>query len=279
MTRRRSVIGLTLAIALAVSAIAAQAASAAGSGQTIQECAMNASIKDFSDAHCDNAVTPTGTFGHVRFPETETAITLTNGATKNSTTEATTAVFKIALLHGFSNVVIECTKVEGIGLAQNFLSGTIHIGLLVSDIKFNNGTSGGLPIFCHTNQSGCEGGTTTVGAKFNEVEADGETVEGSTLKENGIAGGMGLKFLPPAGKKLTAITFEGTCGLHAFGAMNVEGSAIATAGGSREGRGATMWFVPGEMNSLSLGGQPVQLEGKLTLKRTSTGSALTLTTA
>ena len=276
MIGRKTIIGLALVCALALGALAAQGASAAGNGQTIFECASGG--EGFSDAHCDN--TGTG-FHHAAFPETSTEITLSNEKTKESTTAAEHAVLFIGLLHGFTNVEITCTNVEGTGTAKNSLSGTIHKGSGSGTILFNNGTG----VFCHTNQSGCEGGSATQGARVGTaanpgVKVEGESVEGSTLKEGGVSGGHGLKFKPQGETtQFTTVTFEGTCGLHSFGAIPVNGSVIATAGGTREGRGATAWLIPGEMESLTVGGSAATLEGKATLKRKSTGNALTFTTS
>jgi hypothetical protein len=266
MIGRKGIIGLALMCALLLSAVAAQGASAAGNGQTIFECSSGGT--GFKDAHCDTAETP-GKFGHVQFPTESTAITLTNGGTAEETKKATTGLLHIALLHGFKNVNVECTNVEGTGTAQN-VAGPPMVGKGSGIIKFNNGTG----VLCHTNQSGCEGGTATVGAKVGEVKASAETVEG--LAPSGT--GMGLKFSPTTGSQFATITFEGTCGLHAFGAIPVAGSTIATAGGEANGHGATAWFTE-EMSSLTVGGEPAGLTGKATLKRTSTGSALTLTTS
>jgi hypothetical protein len=169
--------------------------------------------------------------------------------------------------------VIECSNVEGTGTAFNELSGAIHRGKGKLPAKFNNGTG----VLCHTNQTGCVGGTATVGAKVSEIKLSAESVEGTSLKEEGVSGGHGLKLFPTTGTQFGTVTFEGTCGLHAFGAIPIAGSAIATAGGSPEGRGATLFFVPGEMNSLTVGGSVAQLEGKDTIKRNSTGNGLVLT--
>jgi hypothetical protein len=268
MIERRTIIGFALMCALLLCAVAAQGASAAGNGQTINEC-VKVPHGNFSDAHCDSEVSPeSGEYLHVQFPTESTAITLTNGGTAESTKKATTGVLHIALLHGFKNVNVECTNVEGTGTAQN-VAGPPMVGKGSGIIKFNNGTG----VLCHTNQSGCEGGTATVGAKVSEVKASAETVEGGTL-----GSGMGLKFSPTTGSQFATITFEGSCGLHAFGAIPVAGSTIATAGGEPNGHGATAWFTE-EMSSLTVGGEPAGLTGKATLKRTSNGNALTLTTS
>lgn len=266
---------IALACALLTGALAAQGASAAGNGQTIFECSAAATTKEFSDAHCDN--TGGTSFGHVRFPETATALTVTNGGTKNSTTEATTMVLKIALLRGFANVVVECSNVESTAAnGLNSLVGGIHEGSGSGTLKFNNGAG----ILCKTNQAGCIGPTAVEGAKVALVNADAETVEGAALKEGGVVGGHGIKFFPVAPEtKFTTIKFEGTCGLAIFPPFPVTGSAIATAGGAREGRGATAWFIEGEMNSLEVGGSPAQLSGKLTFKSTTAAHALILTTS
>lgn len=276
MIGRRNIIGLASVCALLGSALVAQGSAAAGNGQTIFECSHTAPVLEFHEPHCDNQEPTPLEFGHKAFlgtAEKPEEINLTNGGTKSGTTEPTPMVLSIPLLHGFSNVVVECTNVEGTGAAFNELSGTVHRGKGMLPAKFNNGTG----VLCHTNQTGCVGGTATVGARVSEVKLSAETVEGMSLKEGGVSGGHGLKLFPTSGTQFGTVTFEGTCGLHAFGAIPVAGSVTGTAGGSREGRGATLFLVPGEMNSLTVGGSAAQLEGKGTIKRPSTGNAMVLT--
>jgi hypothetical protein len=116
-----------------------------------------APIRPFDDPHCDTEGSA-HKYGEIQLPITSTAITLTNGATAEETKKATIWIFKIALIHGFRNVVIECTNVEGTGTAKNN-AGPPMGGTGLGTIKFNDGTG----ILCHTNQSGCDGGTATVG--------------------------------------------------------------------------------------------------------------------
>jgi hypothetical protein len=245
-------------------AFAAQAASAAESGQTIFECAKN-STKTFTDAHCDHA--GTGEYGHKKIKlGTKVTLALTNSGTEEETKKAALATLKIAKLHGFSNVVIECTEVSGTGEAENSISGEVMKGSGKGVINFHSGGGGN----CTTNQTGCT-------VKVAEVNAKAESIQPSATE-------MGLKFEPAtAGTNFTTTTFEGTCGLHEFGAIPVKGSTIGTANGIPNGGGATVWFIEnhtGEtaMNALTVGGEAAQLIGKGTFKNQTTGNALVFTT-
>jgi len=258
MNGRKTVIGLALVCALVLSALGAQAASAA-SNQTIFECTKSATTKTFSDAHCDNE-SGTLEYGHKVFPSAATAISLTNGKTKNATTESTTAVMKVPLVKGFKNVEITCTTVSGTGTALNSASGAEMKGSGSGTINFTN--AGGAN--CSTNQAGCT-------AKVNPVGASAETVDIAAAE-------MGLKFFPTTGGVFATVKFEGTCGMAALGALNVEGSVIATAGGVPNGKGATA-VITAAMSSLIFGGGAATLEGTATLSRTSTGNALVVTTS
>jgi hypothetical protein len=256
MLGRRNIIGLSLICTLLPSAVAAHGASAAG--LTIFECSKEATPKTFSDAHCDKEHIG-GEYGHVVFPSTKASIAVTNGGTAEETKKATTAVLEVANLHGFANVVIECAEVSGIGEALNSAPGGIMRGSSEGAVEFHSGGGGN----CTTNQAGCTVKVTVAGVK-------GQSIEVSPTE-------MGVK-LEATGVSFNSVTFQGTCGLTAFGGMAVKGSTIATANGETNGHGATAWFIRGTMNSLIVGGSAAQLIGKVTFKRASTGNALVLTT-
>jgi hypothetical protein len=110
MTGRKSVIGLAVLCALALSAFAsASASAAAGRAYT---CTTTASSKNFSDEHCIVPTEPEkGTRGHVLIAEgTKTDIIATNAKTASSTTAAAPATLKGTLAGVKTDV--SCTTVE-----------------------------------------------------------------------------------------------------------------------------------------------------------------------
>jgi hypothetical protein len=257
MIGRKTVIGLALVCSLVLTAFGAQAASAATNGQTIFECSKSASTKTFVDAHCDKTE-GTKEYGHVLFPSTATAITLTNGATAEETKASTPLMMEVKELKGFKNVTITCHRVAGTGTAQNSLSGEEHKGIGGGTFEFTE---------CTTNQAGCPSAT------VNQIVASFRAVTPSASE-------MGLEFFATTGGVLTKVKFNGTCGVAALGEMPIEGSLIGTAGGAPNGRGATDVFLPeASMSKLTLLKAAMTVEGTVTLKRTSTGNALVLTTS
>jgi hypothetical protein len=266
MIGRRSVAGLSLLCALFFCAFAAQSASAKGT--TAFTCAPNGGAKDFSDAHCDNPVTPgTGSFGHVAIT-TETLVQLTNDKTKNNTTEHTPFVFKVEL--ALAPARITCTHANG-------------------EAKLINEEVGGV-----MQTKGQEGGflnltTCTVQEPLNCTVKEPIVWEMNSITRTNInTNEMGVEFKPPAGSTAFAsITYEGaSCGLKGK-TFKVEGTMIATGRrGSTEAvtsSGATLEFTNAmTKTTLKTGGKPAELEGTLTLAMTNaskeTENAITLTT-
>jgi hypothetical protein len=258
MSGRKAIVGLSLLCALLFSAVAAQGASA---GQTAFTCAPNTTTgaEQFSDAHCDTAATGNAGFKHVAITES-TSIKLTNGKTKNNTTEAEPAVLHVASLHGISNVTITCTTVSGTGTMSNAETGGVMEAKGEGEISFSG---------CTTNVPNC-----TVTNPITAV-VKAHTVEG--LAPSGT--GMGLKF-EPVGTNFTTITFTGaSCGLRLFPNIPVKGTVIGTANGEPNGRGATAKFAPtNEMEALTTGGEVSELTGTATITNATSGNALTTTT-
>jgi hypothetical protein len=265
MTRRRSVVGLTVLCALVLSAVVAQAAHAER-GQTAFTCASTTGGGlGFSDAHCDDAVSTGGTFEHHAIAAgTETLLTSTNAATKGGTSEATPAVLTVTgALHGFKGPTIACQKVAGKSSMEN-------VAINANGAMEAKGEAAVDFTECSTNAANC-----TVEEPI-EVEARAHSVE--------TADGMGLKFEPLIGAGVfTELTFLGpACGLRFFPNIPVAGNATATAGGEPNGHGATAWFQKNEagkvaMQALTVGGVSADFEGIITTKGPN-GNALVLTT-
>ncbi len=252
-----------MAFALIVFGATAQIASAATSGQTIFECTTAATNKTFSDAHCD---TPSGTlaYGHVPLVQGEkTPIKGSNAKTTANTGGAVEAIGMIHNFHGINLVTFQCRNVETIGemKAMNLKEGEVHEGSGKGALGFNDGA--GEPE-CRTNQVGCK-------VKVSEMSGEAVTVES-------VGGAsMGLEFKPLAGAaKFGTAKWEGTCGLAAFPAFPIAGSAVATAHGAANGAGATAVF--GADNSLTIGASVLEFTATLTFEQANTQKALVLTT-
>lgn len=119
MIGRRSVIGIAVLCALAVSAFATSSASA--SSATAYTCATNLiGGPGFKAAHCtpEDVVSTGATYKHVEItPKTPTEVSATNERTATNTTAHSPAI-----LHGTVSGVetaVECTKVHGMGTIEN----------------------------------------------------------------------------------------------------------------------------------------------------------------
>lgn len=262
MTGRRTVIGLSLVVALLLSAIAAQGASAE---QTAFECikTSNATSK-FLDAHCLEPGAPSGGaegYKHKVLPlATSVPITLTNAKTANKTTEAVSAILFVKNFLG-TETEITCATISGTGTLENVVGPPMKV-IGAGTIKFTN---------CKVNKPANK-------CKVREpieTEVVGESRDGE--------GFMSLK-LSSKGEIFTKVKFEDknapteTCAA-TFKAEEfpVTGFVEATANGLPEGLGATSVVTPA-MSSLKLGASTATLSATATFTRTSTGNALTLTT-
>jgi hypothetical protein len=259
MRGRMSSIGLALLCLLTVGAVASQAASAKGT--TAFTCKPGTGEQGFEDAHCDRATSEKAQvkFVHEAITGTTANVLVTNAGTKEETKKATTAVMRVPNLHGFKNLVIECTNVEGVGTMENKLVSGVMQVVGQGTMKFNNGSG----VNCSTNQTGCT-------AKVAETPIRGTTVETTETE-------MGYKVEPGSGGSIfTTVAFEGTCGLHAFGAIPISGTSVGTQGTEPNGHGGTLVLTEA-MSSLSVGGSPATITGILTFAMKE-GNTLTLTT-
>jgi hypothetical protein len=191
------------------------------------------------------AFTCTGSGGCETKAAEESESVAFTGSTSVTGTNDGNFVLTIPSLHGFTTVTVTCTTVSGAGTVTNSES--------VSGMK---AAGSGRVAFsgCTSNQSGCA--TVTI----NEAEVAAESLE--TLVESG----MGMRFRPKtAGANFTTITFNGTCGLHSFGAIPIGGTVTATAKGEPDGVGAKAVFTKG-MSALIIAEQAATLEGTATFK-------------
>ncbi len=135
MTGSRTILGLSILCAMAISAIAAQAASALG--QTTVTCVETAPTKDYASAHCVPG-DPGNKFGHV--PVTEQTHSKTHNANTNATTTGpSNTIFKETI--AATNLEFESTgTVEVLGTLKNEEVGGEMRGSAESDangITFN----------------------------------------------------------------------------------------------------------------------------------------------
>jgi hypothetical protein len=262
MIGRRTLVGLSLLSALLFCAFAAQGASAAVAKNTTAVTCVEGGAKDFSDAHCDKAVTPgTGKFGHVAIENGKaTTISVTNAKTANNTTEAAPTVLK-GTVFGVKNE-ITCKTVSGEGTLTNEGTGTEH---KVKGTVTANFTS------CTVNKPA------GFGCKVKEpitVKSNTEGVEGNGPEKNT----MGLEFKPSSGEVFNEVVIEG-CFL--AGTFKTTGTAIGTGTGSPSAKfsGATNVFT-NEMTkeTLKLAGNPAEVSSTTTVTMSGGGSPIALTT-
>jgi hypothetical protein len=257
--RKAAVIGLALLSALLVCAFAAQGASAAaGVNTTAYTCVSSGgeTNKDFSDAHCDNTVTPgTGKFEHLKIGlNTTTELEVTNEKTAENTTKSTIATLKGTLAGAAFH--LDCEVVSG--------TGTIHN--VEPEKNVHKVTGEGVTEF-----SKCKVTKPTEKCKVTEpvlVEATFEGVEGL----NGAEKNMGVEFKAKKAENIfTEIIFpkgQPECPLEGK-SFPVKGSVIATgtpAPNARESGGTSVFKNEKEMQKLELGGKEAEFVGVLTTK-------------
>lgn len=258
----RTAISAALICALAFCAIAAQSASAAeGKNTTAFTCVEGGGANDFSDAHCDNSVTPgTGKFGHVVLPLNEkVTIAISNEKTKNETKEAASTVLK-GTIAGLKSEII-CKTVSGSGsLTNEEPTSKVHRVKGLVEAKFTS----------------CTAPKPAFGCKVKEpisVSSNVEGVEGLGAGKNE----MGLEF-KPTGEHFASVTLEG-CFI--AGTFNTDGTAIATGTPSNTAKwsGATSVFTAAmTKETLKLAGNPAEVESTTTVTKAGGGNPISLTT-
>jgi hypothetical protein len=257
----KTAVGLALICGLLFCALAAQSASAAEGKNTTAFTCVEGGTKDFSDAHCDTAVTAgTGKFGHVAIAVgVATGISVTNAKTKNNTTESTPVIQK-GTVFGVATE-IECKTLSGEGSLTNEepsakvhrVRGSITASFTTCTVK--------KPAF---------------GCKVKEPISVSSSIEGV----EGLGAGkneMGLEF-KPTGAHFASIVLEG-CFI--AGTYNVDGTAIATGTPSPTAKhtGATSIFTEAmTKETLKLGGNPASVSSSSTVTMSGGGNPIALTT-
>jgi hypothetical protein len=263
MIGRRAVVGLTLFAALALWAFAAQSASAAvAKNTTAVTCVKGGGKSDFKDAHCDEKVEAgKGEYGHVAVePGKTTNVVITNEKTKNGTTETTPTTFKgtafAVKLEG------SCQTVTGEGTFKNEEPEPgVHTGSGTGMIKATN---------CKVDKPA----KCTVKEPL-EIPGVGSPVEGLGPGKNE----MGAELKPAKGEIFTSLTLENKgaeiCAL-AGKPLEVKGTAIVTSNlaPTEIHTGATAVLTNAmTKETLSLGGNPVEVSGTTTVRPVVEGKA------
>lgn len=233
--KRRTIFGLCVLCAFAMSAVAAQGAL----GSTTFTCGSGLGSKDFSDAHCKtNVGAGKGTFGHEAVPVgTVTKITATNG-----TTGGEKSTLKLKSTQSGVEVELLGTELSATGTGQNKEEGTeqsVHTTIIIIIV-----------------------------IEFAKPAGKGCKVKGGELKSNELLGSSkGLtnqvKYTPVTGSVFAEFTVEG-CSITALNHVyKLEGSVTGTK------EGTTTNFTHAattEQKTLKLSGQTAGLEGSITTK-------------
>lgn len=233
MFGRRSIIGIAVLCALALSAFTAGNAAAAQRSFT---CAPTGT--GFSDAHCVTSTPGSGSFSHVSIENgVETAVTGTNEKTASSTTAAAVAKLKGAL--SGVETEISCTSVHIIGVEINTAAATHYFIIFI----FTN---------CSVTKpagKGCK----VAGGEITTKELSA-TTEGQAANS--------IKVTPKSGTEFASIKIEG-CSTEALNnTFPVTGSLTATASGATA---STTHAGVTTQNTLKFGGTKAGLEGAATI--------------
>lgn len=256
MTGRNALAGLSLICAFALCALAAPSAFAAPTGTTAVECSLNATTRDFSDAHCDTTAPTQSTYGHLApVNGTPFGFTGTNANTTGVTVNAVEPELE-ATINGLP-VKIKCTKMSTVGSLENTLVGE-EMRIVGSAITITyTGCTVTTPVGCSVKSPGAGGGE----IKTNELKSI--SVEGTPMTQ---------KFERSVGTVLAELEIA-TCG-EATGTFKLEGTFSAQPSGQGAVGGVTMAGATLIVNmpknassTLKMAGQKVGLKQTETLKK------------
>jgi hypothetical protein len=259
MFGKKSAAGLMLLCALALCAVAAQGASAAGSGTTLVTCKKGGTTKDFSKAHCesgDNVGNGKGEFSHFKVANgVPTTVTGTNTGLGTTTEQTISPV--LTSTNGGVNFEIQCESVASSGQAEN------------SEPETEKHTITGKGILVH--YTGCKVTAPTFAAQECEIKEG--TISSNELTSMDV--GDTIEFFPPSEGAQAGIFANITithCKTEALrGVKAVKGKIVATPNGS-----TLSVNIKKEVGSpLSFGGNPAGLTQTETLKGKKTGGSET----
>ncbi len=236
MTGRRAIIGLSLLCTLALSAFAAQSASA---GTTAFTCAKGQGGVGFSDEHCTKAVQTGATFEHVAIAvDKETKYEATNEKTAEETKKSTPATFKFILVG--VEVHIVCTGLSATGAMENkTVLKNMYVFFNVSTFSIT-GCKVEKPVNC------------TLKEPITLTAAEGTT--NGVEEEKGEEPAIEFK---PGESTFGELTFSGEkCALKGM-TTKIGGTLVGTA------KGATVEFTAAH-NTMIIAGKPVTFTGTVT---------------
>jgi len=250
MSRRKSVLGIAVLFALALSAFASANASAVGT--TAYTC-VAAPNGFFNGPHCLTTAGE-GKYNHIAIGNTKTTLAGTNENTASNEAGETTKATRASILNGTLSGVkteLKCTGLSGTGFMEN------------------KETAGG-EMFAHATGTLSYTGCTVVAPEPEKCKVKGGTVTTTELtgSTEGLTEQANIK--PATGTTFATITIEGcgTAGLN--NAFPVTGSLKGKI------TGATITSTGSEVtaqNTLKFGGQKAGLDGALTLKGHKEGEA------
>jgi hypothetical protein len=252
MAGHRSVIGIAVLCALALSAVVASGASAAA-GRAFK-CVEVSGGKLFGP-HClaeGDKTNPTAKFGHQEIKNgTATEITATNAKSASETTASSPTTLAVTI--SGVKIAIVCTTVSGVGSLTNATTGVSGSGKIAA--------------------TGC----TVEEPAGKGCEVTGGTIETSTFTTTtvGRTNNNELEIKAPTGGNFATINIKG-CANEAppANAYPMTGSYIVTA------RGATLEKVEATITAqktLKIGGQVAGLNGAITVSTKTGGIPIALT--
>jgi len=246
MKASRTFWSLSALVALAVSAFAAQTASA----QTWYECAPGAKPGVFKDAHCKEKTNPAEGFVHIKLP----ANTLIPVTWSNLTTGTERSIVKLKSVQSGVTLELQATEAAGTGEIQNREEGETTWGEGSGVLTYKNVT------VTAPAGKGCKVAGGTITSKKLAATTKGLTNQ--------------IKFSPFEGTTFTEVTIEG-CSVAALNHVYpVTGSIIGNTEGTTTNLTHTATTTQG---TLFFFGQKVGIEVQTTLKRSSTGNGVALT--
>jgi hypothetical protein len=242
MNGRRTLVGLALLSALALTAFAAPSVAQAGTGTTAFTCvaANPAGTGDWLDEHCSEPAGGTGNWEHEVIPVGQkTKIHSNSVLGKTITLSGTIATVKAK---------ITCTGATGTGFLTN------------EEPSAGNHTLTGSAT--NISYTGCD---MDVGKTEVTCSLVGGTVSVSAVKamdvENAHGFGMGIKFEPEKGNVFASFETGSDCGSLANQSFSITGSALGVP------HGATLQFTEASTKpTLSLGGNAASFEDTYTLR-------------
>jgi hypothetical protein len=271
MTGRRTIVGLWMLCALALSAFAAQSASATTKGTTAFTCKKTGAGGGFTKSHCKPADAGSGEYSHVAVAEnTTTEIKGTNQNTAAETTKATNLILKVTV--GGVELELQATGLAGEGWTENRKDpGTGEHYLVDAGMTQFTGVTVQKPA-----GKGCKVYTDNEGVKGAEG-----VVDTAQLSVTSKGQGDFLKFEPTEGSTFARFIFDGC----SPAVPACEGTWEVT--GSLKGvpEGATVRFSHTEVttqNTLKGKGSKAGLEGTVAISsrmdNTETYTPLSVTT-